>query len=97
MPPVDFEVNSGIRHKDFDDSIITSIYQFMDMYANGREIPVAKRSPVYDTNPDELFASDAVPEMSYDMLDAVDDGLFTHSTDATTTTTNDDDDATTAS
>lgn len=85
------EQNSPIRHKDFDDSVVTNIYDFMDMFANGRDIPVMKRQPVFDENADELFDKDITPpENGYDMLDALDDSQRLN---ATTTTTNDDDDA----
>lgn len=85
------ENNSPLRHKDFDDSVITNIYDFMDMYASGREIPVMKRQPVYDDKADEMFDKDIVPpESGYDILDALDDS---QRLDATTTTINDDDDA----
>lgn len=70
------ESNSPLRHKDFDDSIVTNIYDFFDMYANGRDIPVMKRSPQYDENADKMFRNDVdPPEMAYDMLDALDDSL----------------------
>jgi len=68
------EDNSPLRHPDFDDSVITNIYDFFDMYANGRDIPVMKRTPQYDENADKLFRDDVdPPELAYDMLDALDD------------------------
>ena len=85
----EFEVNDGVRHPDFDDTIITSIYDFMDMYANGRDIPTMRRTPQFDDDADRVFKEDIdPPTMDYDILDALDDSMCVNKT---TTTTNDDD------
>ena len=76
QPKVEVEQNSTTRHPDFDDSLVTSIYDFLDMYCQGREIPVTKRMPQYEDNADAVFDSDVTPPgMDYDLLDALDDSM----------------------
>lgn len=88
------EYNSGIRHKDFNDDVRTTVSEFIEAFMAGSPVSKFVRSIEFDDDPsldDNDFDSVAVDVFAKDIADVKNELELFDQTQLTTTTTNDDD------